>query len=77
MNSIFTLAFWKDATERAIKTGAQALVLAWSGDQFFNVLVVDWKLALGAAASGAVLSVLTSIISAPFGNQETASLIAD
>ena len=76
MRSIFSLVFWKDAFERAIKTAAQAALGLWAvADQGFEVLSVDWRTALVAAGSGALLSVLTSIISAPLSSDETASLV--
>lgn len=62
---MFTVVFWKDAAERAIKTIAQTLLALWLvGDVAFNALSVDWKEALGIAVGAAILSVLTSIVSA-------------
>lgn len=62
---MFTTVFWKDAAERAIKTIAQTLLALWLvGDVAFNALSVDWTEALGIAVGAAILSVLTSIVSA-------------
>ncbi|MFV8242198.1 holin [Mycolicibacterium peregrinum] len=76
MDSIWTLRFWKDAAERAIKTFAQSAVIALSGDAF-NVWHVDWVGVGGVALGGALLSLLTSIGSnaLPFGDKGTASVI--
>lgn len=59
-------AFWKAALERAAKSAAQGLVgmLVLDGT---NVLHADWKVAGGIALGAAVLSLLTSIVSSPFG----------
>ncbi len=65
---MFTVAFWRDAVERALKTAAQAVILGLSLGEGFNAFEVDWQLALGFAIGGAVLSLLTSVASNPFGN---------
>ena len=71
---MWTIAFWKDAGERALKTAAQAVILGLGLAQGANLFDMDWKAALGLAAGGAALSLLTSIVSAPFGTKGTASL---
>ncbi len=72
---MFTTKFWRQATERAAKTAAQALILFWSADQL-DVLHTDWKLAGGLAAGAAVLSVLTSVASTPFGEGDSPSVVS-
>ena len=67
---MFTVAFWRDAVERALKTAAQAVILGLSLGEGFNAFEVDWQLALGFAIGGAVLSLLTSVASNPFGNTD-------
>ena len=63
---MFTKKFWAEATERALKTFAQfILVLGAAGT--FNVFAIDWKTNLGLALGGAVLSYATSIVSANIG----------
>lgn len=61
--SIYTKAFWKDATERAIATGAQFViggtVLSEAGP--VNAFEIDWALAGGFALSGVVLAYLTAL----------------
>lgn len=71
---MWTISFWKDTAERAIKTAAQALILGAGLAQGANLFEMDFMAALGLAAGGAVLSLLTSIVSAPFGEKGTASL---
>lgn len=67
--SIFSTAFLKAAGERAVKSAAQALVLAWPvADGLLNIFDVNLERGLGVAAGGAVLSFLTSILSAGVGN---------
>lgn len=61
-SSIYTAAFWKAAAERAVKTAAQAAVLAVGADSLAaNALVFDWQAMGGFALGGAVLSLLTSV----------------
>lgn len=63
---MFTVKFWKEATERALKTFAQfILVLGAAGT--FNVFEVDWATNLGLALGGALVSYATSIVSANIG----------
>lgn len=70
-----TLVFFKSLLERAIKTFAQAL-LAVMGVGVTNVLSVPWTAALLTAGTAALISVLTSIGSAPWGDKATPSLVA-
>lgn len=72
---MWTIQFWKDALERALKSAAQFAVVALGGNatDFWSL---DWKAVLGVVLSGTVLSVLTSIASGalPMGSDGTASL---
>lgn len=61
---MFTFVFLKDAGERALKTVAQVLLSLWVVGDAFNVLEANWTEAFGIAAGAAVISVLTSVISA-------------
>lgn len=71
---MFTLAFWRAAAERAIRTVAQTMLALWLvGDVAFNALSVDWAEALGIGLGAAVLSILTSIAApngASFGTEK-------
>lgn len=62
---LWTAAFWRGATERAIKTFAQALV-AVIGVGAVGLLDVDWIGAVSAALLATVVSLLTSIGNADF-----------
>ena len=63
---MFNKKFWIEATERAVKTFAQfILVLGAAGT--LNVFAVDWMTNLGLALGGALLSYATSIVSAGVG----------
>lgn len=65
---MWTLAFWKAALERAVKTAAQAPLTAWLvGDAALNAFELDWETAGGLAAGGAVVSLLTSLASLTTG----------
>ena len=72
---MFSVAFWKDAFERCVKTAAQSVLLGLSIGEGFNAFNVDPMLALGFAGGGALFSLLTSIASAPFGPVGNASVI--
>lgn len=74
---LFTIAFWSDVAERAVKSAAQAPLLALSVSDTgpVNAFGLDLKLAAGFAAGGALISVLTSLASAPIGEGGTASVL--
>lgn len=71
--TIWTSVFWRDTCERALKTAAQAVILALGGGAV-NVLTLDWATLAGAAGGGALLSVLTSLASGVVTDSGTASL---
>ncbi len=74
---MFTAAFWKAAFERALKSAAQGLIGMWALDKA-DVLHSDWKLVGGIAGGAVVLSLLTSIVSSPFGpTQGSPSLVEE
>ena len=70
---MFDQRFWIATAERAIKTFAQALI-ALIGTQMVNIVNLDWPQMLGASATAALVSVLTSIVSANFGPNPGPSL---
>lgn len=73
--TLFTTKFWADAAERAIKTVAQSfLALTVVGDQVFNIVNLDWMTALGVSAGAALISIMTSIVSATVTSSDSASL---
>lgn len=62
---IWTTAFWKGASERAIKTFAQTLA-AYFVIGTTGLLDVDWVTALSVSGAATLASVLTSIGNADF-----------
>lgn len=72
---MLTELFWRQAAERAAKTFAQALIGLLSGDQL-GILDIDWTASLSVATLAALVSVLTSVASAPLGPPDTPSLTA-
>lgn len=72
---MFTATFWKLAFERAVKTAAQILILSAGAGAGFDLYSFDLKAAAIATLGGLLLSLLTSIASAPFGNTGTPSLV--
>lgn len=77
MSSIFTRSFWRDAAERSIKTAAQGVLIGLGASNSGPVNLFEFNLqrGLGFAAGGFVVSLLTSIVSAPLGESGTASLL--
>ncbi len=72
---MWTIVFWKETADRALKTAAQGVLLGLGLGEGLNAFDVDFRLALGFALGGAFLSLLTSVISAPFGVRGAASII--
>ncbi|MGH9288443.1 MAG: holin [Acidimicrobiales bacterium] len=68
-------SFVVGALDRAGKSVAQLLLLLWGADAGFDILSVDLRAALGVAAGAAVLSVLTSLVSAPVGDRGSTSFL--
>jgi hypothetical protein len=75
VETYLTAAFWKGALDRAIKSGAQALLLLWGADAGVHILHVDWTAALEVGAGAVVISLLTSLLSSTTGEKGTTSLI--
>lgn len=72
---LFTRAFWLDALERAIKTAAQAAILAHGADKALNAMTADWANVGAMALGGAALSVLMSVASANVSGLSPASIV--
>lgn len=71
---MMTLSFWKQALERAIKTAAQAaLAFFVVGQTIFAE--IDWAVVGGGVLVAFIASVLTSIVSSPFGPKDSPSLV--
>lgn len=73
---MFTVTFWKHATERAVKTLAQ-VVLSLQGAAALNVLEVDWAQTFGVAGGAVLLSYATSIMSAGVKKDDSPDLLAN
>ncbi len=69
-----SITFIKQVLERAVKTAAQAAILALGAGQL-DALSADWRAVFGFAAGGFVLSALTSLASLPLSPQGTPSLV--
>ena len=75
---MLTAAFWGAALERALKTVAQVLLsLLLVGDFALNVFQYDWVPALGIAGGAFLISLLTSILSAPVSPAGSPSLVGE
>jgi hypothetical protein len=62
---LWTSAFWKGASERAVKTFAQTLAAVFVVGTT-GLLDVDWQASLSVAGAAALASLLTSIGNADF-----------
>lgn len=71
---LFTLYFWRDALERALKTAAQTAV-ALIGTGAVGIIEVHWYNVMSVSLVAALVSVLTSVGSDPLGERGTASLV--
>lgn len=73
---LFTRTFWLDTAERAIKTAAQSALLVFGQDAVgFDVFSAGLSNTIGFAIGGAVLSILTSIVSANTSGISPASAV--
>lgn len=73
---MLSASFAKAALERAVKTFAQAALALLTGDGL-GVLDVNWGDIASVGALAAVASLLTSIVSAPFGPVGSPSVVED
>jgi len=64
--------FWKEALERAIKTGAGQLVLLVGTASLFTL---DWQMVGGLTLGAILVSLATSLGSLPFGQKDSPSLV--
>jgi hypothetical protein len=69
--------FWKLATERAIKTAAQAALLALGGDVANAIpgVINRPSILFAALGGGALLSYLTSLVTAGVGPKDDPSAV--
>ena len=72
---MFKKQFWKEAFERAVKTAAQVAATAVGASAAGLLDVGVLEAAGGGALTGFVLSVLTSLASAPLGPGDSASVV--
>lgn len=71
---MWTKRFWKQAFERAIKTAAQT-ALAVPGVDMVGLIHADWEGVLSVSGMSFILSILTSVVSAPIGDGDTPSVV--
>jgi hypothetical protein len=66
--------FWRQVMERAIKSGAQALVIVFGADMF-SPWTADWKAIAGVVAAAVGLSIVTSIATSGVGEPNDPSAV--
>lgn len=71
---MWTVKFWQNALERAVRTAAQSLLALW-GTQVTGVLEVDWVQAASVAALAALTSVLMSLVATGVGDHSSPSFM--
>jgi hypothetical protein len=64
--------FWRDASERTVRTMAQTL-LALLGNQVVNVVALDWAQIMSITVGAGIVAVLTAIVATGVGDHESAS----
>lgn len=70
-----TKRYLREIGERAAKTFAQALLAAFGVGATTDIVSMPWLSALSIAGGAAVLSVISSVASAPWGAEDTPSLV--
>lgn len=73
---MFTILFWKQALERSVKTFAQSIIAATTISGTTTLADISMGGVFATAGVAAVISILTSIVSAPLSPQGNPSLIA-
>lgn len=71
---MWSLGFWKQTAERAIRTAAQVALSFWVVGQT-GVLDVDWEQFASVTALSALASVAMSIVGSGVNDAETPSLV--
>lgn len=61
--------WWKLAADRMIKSAAQTILVALGGDALTTDITLPGRYVWIAAAAMALASLLTSIVSTPFGSR--------
>lgn len=72
---MFTVVFWKQAAERAVKSAAQAVLGLWVGAEAFDAWDADWSKAGGVALGGLALSLLSSLATSGVGAKSSPSAV--
>lgn len=74
-SDLFTKRFWIEVGERAIKTSAQTVIGAGILGEGADLFALDFGLVVSFGATGALLSVLTSVASITVGPRGSASTV--
>ena len=78
MMSVFTVGFWRETAERAIKSAAQGVLMALGASDAtpVDLFGLDVKVLVGAGFGMALLSVLTSVATKPLGHDKESPSMA-
>lgn len=71
---LWTIQFWRETIERMVKSAAGGALLVIGANEA-NVLTLDFANLAGFAGGAALISLLMSLASSPFGDPGTPSLI--
>lgn len=73
---MFSQTFWRPTLDRAVKSSAQAVLGLWAiADGVYDIFQMDAPRAFGIAAGAFLISLLTSIGSAPIGPTNSPSTV--
>jgi hypothetical protein len=67
--SIWTLDYWKTTGELALRSAAQFALVGMGVGPVTDAWHLPWKVTVGMAVSGAIVSVLTSLSSTDVGRK--------
>ena len=69
---MWSAKFWRDASERTVRTMAQTL-LALLGNEMLNVVALDWGQIVSITIGAGLIAVCTAIVATGVGDHESAS----
>lgn len=72
---MWTKKFWLESLDRALKSAVQAPLTMWGIAKVSTISGLDWKNSLSLAGASFIVSLATSIVSAPIGSSNSPSIL--
>lgn len=73
---MFTKLFWVQASERAIRTVAQAAISLLTVDATTTLLTANWEAIAAASGLAGLISLLMSVVASGTGESEDPSFVS-